>query len=89
MSFEIVRLQPGDLTSYRAFHPDESSLGNENGRHLENPGQRPFLRAWRGYSIVIWNQELSFQGIERLVCIRSSPIQSAKLELYRELSRAC
>ncbi|MFZ5886018.1 MAG: hypothetical protein ACOYYF_00985 [Chloroflexota bacterium] len=42
---EIVRLQPGDLALYRAFHPDESSLANENGRRLENPGQRPFLRA--------------------------------------------
>jgi hypothetical protein len=43
-TYEIVWLQPGDFAFYRASHPDESSLENENGRCYGNfPGQRPFL----------------------------------------------
>jgi hypothetical protein len=48
MSFEIVRLQPGDLTFYRAFHPDESSLGNENGRRLEKSRTAPVFACLMG-----------------------------------------
>lgn len=43
-TYEIVWLQPDDFAFYRASHPDESSLENENGRcHGKFPGQGPFL----------------------------------------------
>ena len=43
-TFEIDQLALTGLVFYRASHPEESSLENENGRcHGKFPGQRPFL----------------------------------------------
>jgi len=62
-TFEIVWVQPDDLSFYRASHPSESSLlyRIENGRCLgEIQRQRPFIS--EKYSIVLLFQSASCIG---------------------------